>query len=304
VDVAESGLQALDRLGTAPEAYDLVLMDIQMPDMDGHEAARHIRENLGLRDLPIVAMTANAMASDRQAALDSGMNDHVAKPFDLSNLVDVIRRHVTSGDEAPAVPESTRASSSLDGGAIDVETALARFCDDTDIYRRALSSFVIEAPKLLDQLAAQLSKGQAAEARQVSLLLHSLKGASAQIGADPLASLLAQAEAVPLSALGAWLSDLTAGARLAVEGARRVAARWPDEEAATPAAPQAPQLDDGLVRLLALLSSSNMAAIDVFEELRHNYGAQRSSEFDRLGKAIHKLDFAGASEICKAMLKA
>jgi signal transduction histidine kinase/CheY-like chemotaxis protein/HPt (histidine-containing phosphotransfer) domain-containing protein len=304
VAVAESGLQALDLLGNAPEAYDLVLMDIQMPDMDGHEAARQIRESLGLRALPIVAMTANAMASDRQAALASGMNNHVAKPFDLSNLVDVIRRYVTTADAAPVVADRNAVSSSLEGGAIAVETALARFCDDTDIYRRALLSFVVEAPKLLDQLSAQLAKGEAADSRQISLLLHSLKGASAQIGADPFASLLARSEAVPLTALEALLPDLAEAMRLAVEGARRVAARWPEERAAAPISTAAPHLSDGLARLLMLLSSSNMAAVDDFEELRRHYGSERSSEFEALGQAIHKLDFAGASEICKAMLKA
>jgi two-component system sensor histidine kinase/response regulator len=68
-------------------------MDIQMPVMDGYEATRAIRQSLQLRELPIIAMTANAMASDREACLAAGMNDHVGKPFELDHLVAVLAQH-------------------------------------------------------------------------------------------------------------------------------------------------------------------------------------------------------------------
>jgi CheY-like chemotaxis protein len=71
--------------------YDVVLMDMQMPVMDGLSATRHIRQVLGLTHLPIVAMTANAMAAERQECLDAGMNEHVAKPFELNHMVQVLR---------------------------------------------------------------------------------------------------------------------------------------------------------------------------------------------------------------------
>ena len=302
VTVTESGLQAIEALRTAPQGYDAVLMDIQMPDMDGHQASRHIRGALGLNSVPIIAMTANAMPSDRQAALEAGMNDHVAKPFDLSNLVEIIRRHVVLSGEAPMVASTAAAARVLEGGAIDVEASLARFCDDTDIYRRALKSFIVEAPKLIEQLTAQLAGGAEVDARQVSMLLHSLKGASAQIGADPLAGLLARAEAVPLSSLEPWLPEIADATRLATEISGQVAARWPEEGAPPPS--EAPRLGDGLTKLLSLLSHSNMAALDDFEKLRRHYGAEMPKEFEALGTAIHKLDFAGASQICETMLKA
>ncbi|HMA49345.1 MAG TPA: response regulator, partial [Magnetospirillaceae bacterium] len=305
VTVAESGMQAIENLGNAPDGFDAVLMDIQMPDMDGHEASRHIRGSLGLGKVPIIAMTANAMPSDRLAALEAGMNDHVAKPFDLANLVEIIRRHVAlPGAAQAAAPEATSAPAALEGGAIDVEGSLARFCDDTDIYRRALETFVVEGPKLMKQLSTQVARGTDASAKQVSMLLHSLKGASAQIGADPLAGLLARAEAVPLSALEPRLADIADAVRLAVESARRVAARWPEEEGAVSAPGGAvPRLGDGLAKLLSLLSTSNMAAVDDFEELRRHYGSEMPREFEALGTAIHKLDFNGASQICETMLK-
>ncbi|MBY0418991.1 MAG: response regulator, partial [Pararheinheimera sp.] len=90
VDIAPGGTFALAMLEQQPDKYDLVLMDIQMPDMDGYETTRRIRSKAAMLTLPIVAMTANAMQSDKQACLDAGMNDHVAKPFAIDTLVQTI----------------------------------------------------------------------------------------------------------------------------------------------------------------------------------------------------------------------
>ena len=90
VDIAPGGTFALAMLEQLPDKYDLVLMDIQMPDMDGYETTRRIRSKAAMLTLPIVAMTANAMQSDKQACLDAGMNDHVAKPFAIDTLVQTI----------------------------------------------------------------------------------------------------------------------------------------------------------------------------------------------------------------------
>lgn len=96
--VAENGRQCIDILQQAfrqhGEGFDAVLMDIQMPVMDGYTATRKIRDELNLRDLPVIAMTANAMESDRIACLDAGMNEHVGKPFEMDELVAVLRRLV------------------------------------------------------------------------------------------------------------------------------------------------------------------------------------------------------------------
>ncbi|WP_156302731.1 response regulator, partial [Methylogaea oryzae] len=83
---AADGEAAVDRLRRLPDGYDLVLMDIQMPVMDGYAATRAIRNELQLRELPIIAMTAHAMAEERQRCLECGMNDHLAKPIDKRTL--------------------------------------------------------------------------------------------------------------------------------------------------------------------------------------------------------------------------
>ena len=95
VDAAENGSVALEMLKTAkPDAYDLILMDVQMPVMDGHEAARQIRalNNDYFKKVPIVAMTANAFEEDRKSAMEAGMNEHIAKPIDVDKLKKVLKK--------------------------------------------------------------------------------------------------------------------------------------------------------------------------------------------------------------------
>ncbi|MCP5169339.1 MAG: PAS domain S-box protein [Hahellaceae bacterium] len=93
VQVAVNGFEAVASVKEAANAFDAVLMDIQMPGMDGYQATRAIRETLNSTELPIIAMTANAFASDREAAMAAGMNDHVGKPFELKHLVETILKY-------------------------------------------------------------------------------------------------------------------------------------------------------------------------------------------------------------------
>jgi CheY-like chemotaxis protein len=92
VFLANNGQEAVEMVTAASELYDVVLMDMQMPIMDGLTATRTLRETHNASTLPIVAMTANAMDTDREACLQAGMNDHVGKPFNLTHLVSVLRR--------------------------------------------------------------------------------------------------------------------------------------------------------------------------------------------------------------------
>jgi two-component system sensor histidine kinase/response regulator len=106
VQLAGNGQLALDWLGREAASFDAVLMDLQMPVLDGLSATRRIRGELGLTRLPIVAMTANASSADRQACLEAGMNDHVGKPFELDRLVATLLRCTRGAAPAPVSPVS------------------------------------------------------------------------------------------------------------------------------------------------------------------------------------------------------
>lgn len=93
----ENGFAALE--GLPQEKPDLVLLDISLPEMDGTEVLRRIRDDLGLRDLPVIALTAHAMAGDREKYIGAGFNDYVTKPIvDEQVLLDAIRRHLPADD--------------------------------------------------------------------------------------------------------------------------------------------------------------------------------------------------------------
>jgi CheY-like chemotaxis protein len=118
VDVANSGAEALERLQHT--RYDGILMDCQMPVMDGYEASRRIRQDGRFATLPIMAMTANAMSGDKEKCLDAGMNDHIAKPIDVNHLFRTLARWVK-----PYQPEQAEvATAPADAASLQEELQL------------------------------------------------------------------------------------------------------------------------------------------------------------------------------------
>ncbi|MFM8444171.1 MAG: response regulator [Methylococcus sp.] len=97
---AENGQQALDRLRAAPEDFDVVLMDIQMPIMDGLTATRAIREDPVLASLPVVALSAGALVEEREAAFRAGVNDFMAKPMKIKDMKVVLKPYLKAGSVA------------------------------------------------------------------------------------------------------------------------------------------------------------------------------------------------------------
>ncbi len=202
VVIADTGLAAIAAIATLAASkdapFDVVLMDIQMPEMDGYTATREIRNRLGLRDLPIIAMTANAMGTDRTAALEAGMNDHVAKPFDLTHLINVILhclgRTAEPADTPPAVMAGSAAGIERSAQRVlDADAALARLGGHAEIYAHVLRSFVAQVVVMTEQIAA-LARTPQSDGKALHAALHALKGVAATVGAQPLADLAAQAE--------------------------------------------------------------------------------------------------------------
>ncbi|WP_434655345.1 response regulator [Chromobacterium violaceum] len=302
IDVADCGRAALDAVRGAAAPYDLVLMDIQMPDMDGYAVTRLLRQDFPADALPIVAMTANVMPADREAALASGMNDHVGKPFDLAQLVGVILHH-TRGHDAP---ESRHpAAQSADGQLLNSEAAIVRFGGNREIYRHTLLSFCEESRALLDGLQRAHDFRQRQQGIQ---FLHTLKGLAATIGAEALAATAALEEKKLRATEQDWppsYAVLERAAREAEQAARRLAGELAGASRALPHGADGqdplPGLGDELARLTQLLREANVEAVQLFSSLRERYGRYRPGEFDRLNEAIMQMNFAAAVRLCEDM---
>jgi two-component system, sensor histidine kinase and response regulator len=191
VTVTGDGRQALAALATAGP-FDLVLMDVQMPEMDGFEATQAIRDGeLGTGfHIPIVAMTAHAMKGDRERCLASGMDDYVSKPVQRAELVRVLNwaAGITPAAVSEATPPPRRQLPALNRSA-----ALARLGGDEELFAEVVSVFLADAPKMLEQLCGAIKIGDADAAQRVA---HGLKGAAGYVGGEPTADAASKLEAI------------------------------------------------------------------------------------------------------------
>ena len=226
VALAGNGQSGVDMVLAADPPFDAVLMDIHMPLIDGYGATRLLRQHPQLQALPVIAMTANAMASDRDACLQAGMNDHIAKPFELARLVEVILRHVPAAAlnrlppalTVPAAPHSQSSSqpdplpASLAPAllalasrhGLDLLTALDRLNGNLSFLRTALPIFATDALNMAHNIS-RLLPGVGWDG--ILPLLHTLKGTAAIVGADPLAD-TARVLELQLKALPAQLAEM------------------------------------------------------------------------------------------------
>ena len=317
VQIAGNGNEAVAAVAAAGgDGYDAVLMDLQMPEMDGFEATSRIRHGLGHASLPIIAMTANAMADDREACLAAGMNDRVGKPFDLAKLVDVLRRHTgRAGLKAQAdtvlavqgVPRALLAQAEASG--IDLAGALKRTGGNHGAYLRMLRSFLKEAPAVPAALAAHLAQGRREDAAR---LLHTMKGLAGTLGAVRLMAAVSAVEtgletAVDpadldeLSVQSAFdqacadLGRVADGLRV-IEDTGAVAQRSGADD---PAEVQA--LLARLDRLAARLREGDMAAMDLHAEIETLHGHLLGERGRGLDDAVSALDFAQALVHCREL---
>jgi signal transduction histidine kinase/CheY-like chemotaxis protein len=184
VTVAANGQEALDRLFAAGSAdYDAVLMDVQMPVMDGIEATRRLRAAAGFGRLPVIAMTAHALAEKRERCLAAGMVDHVAKPIDPQSLYETLGRWIGK----PRVAE-VRAPAPIDIPAIeglDAVAGLRRVAGNHALYLRVLRQFMQQEADVTARLAAALTHRDFEAAERIA---HSLRGVAGNIGFTALHS--------------------------------------------------------------------------------------------------------------------
>ncbi len=316
IEVAGNGALALQRLAE-DAAFDLILMDVQMPEMDGYTATRALRADARLAHLPVIAMTANTMETDREAARAAGMDGHVGKPFELDELVAVINRRLgrMPATDAPAaaapsgppqVPPALQARGLALG--LDLADGLARLMGRPERYLRICRGFVDDAAALAPRLQPLLDASRWTDA---AALLHGLRGLAATVGARRLADLAARCEqdfkkgeAAPPAELQALLQAATlAGELLPLALALQASAGSASE---APAAFDPQPLREALATLRARLAESDMAAFDQLEQLRPLCEArpELAEPFDALDRSMALLDFVSADHSCAQMLDA
>ena len=301
VDIAADGQLAVERLRQHPERYDVVLMDIQMPVMNGYDATQELRR-MGLKQLPVIAMTANVMDEDRERAAAAGMDGHVAKPIEVEELIATI---VGLVDVTPAGvggrPDSDADALPPAPPGIDLDAALRRFGGNYHAFASLLRRFENSQGGAVAEVRALLARDQRPAAGQV---LHRLRGVAANLGATSIAELTRQAEAALqqahpaellglLGALDQALAEVCAGARGLVLPA----------EAAPLAAEGVVDLPQKLAELQELLQNNNLKALTHFQALRASLDATERDVALALAEAVETLNFSAAVQLVTDLLK-
>ena len=187
-DAVADGSEALKALELIP--YDLVLMDCHMPEMDGYEATRAIRNidsNVRNHDIPIIAMTANALKGDREKCIAAGMNDYIAKPVNQTDIINLLNKWLPSSTRRPLL----FSDSETDATIFDSEKLLNDLQSDKKLFHEILGVFMSDAEDQIDAIADSLGQADAIELRSHA---HTLKGSAANIGAKALSDASARLE--------------------------------------------------------------------------------------------------------------
>ncbi|HJV66201.1 MAG TPA: PAS domain S-box protein [Geomonas sp.] len=302
VDLAANGAIAVESV--RDNDYDLVLMDVQMPVMDGLMATRKIRLLPGRDRLPIVAMTANAMLQDRERCLEAGMNDHVGKPINPEELWDKLLHWIEPRQAGNASSpwqgwRDEEAAAVLDGiDGLDVGRGLSLAMGKERLYLSLVRRFVGTQRDFPRRLAEAVAGPDWSHAER---LVHTLKGSTAQIGAAGLHEAVTQLEeAVRNRSTGrlAGLQSAVAG-RLA-ELIESIAGRLLDfHPQASAVHPHEDAVRETLAKLGALLSEDDPRAGEVLEESEQLFSTVLGPDFDPVAKAIRNFSFDEALDLLK-----
>ena len=310
VTIAADGRAGLEAVLAATPPFDAVLMDLQMPVMDGLTATRAIRTHSQFAQLPIIAMTANAMQSDREDCLAAGMTDHVGKPFDLKDLVNTLVRltqwtsELASSDTVPT----------LEAGAwppeIAVDSALRRLGGNVGLMQRTLQSFVNDAENMPQRMNAWLA-GTDLETMQREL--HAFKGLAGTLGIASLSQLAADVEQLAKlrasDALQASVQAMTAEVHHLLPLLKDVAQRLLPQKELSAAGVTSPQTEvpgAWMAQLEALhvaLLASDMGAMELHAQLRFVPITALEPALTALDDAMAELDFEQAAVECEKIIQ-
>jgi len=306
VEVAANGREAVELVFKG--RFDGVLMDIQMPLMDGYQATRAIREKPGFSDLPIVAMTANVMAGDREKALEAGMNDHVAKPIAPSNLYETIgkwfkpvpgvgsKRETVDGSPEESSQPSQVLPDHLDG--IDISSGLKRMAGNRRLYRKLLLRFRQEQSGAVEEIRAAVQADDLGLAHRIA---HTVKGVAGNLGANELHAV---ASGIDAAFSRKDLEEVDERLPLMEHELQRLRAAILPMESTKDTAKQHPaegrhvdltHVQDGMERLAEFLRENS---VDAQQELgaliRFVEGSKHEASFKEISDLVSEYEFEGA----------
>jgi PAS domain S-box-containing protein len=305
VRIANHGGEAVRILieGEQPPPFDILFMDLQMPEMDGFTATKLLRAHPQLQELPIIAMTAHALVEERQRCLEAGMNDHVSKPIDPDALFVTLMRwakprqvQAAGAEDRPARLANEVILPEIDG--VDVAGSLKRVAGNKQLYRNLLVQFAAGHSEVNSQMLAALKSGDSKLAERVA---HTVKGVAGNIG---LGSVFIAAEKLELAIgkLDAAVPTLVGEFTLAMaRQAQAIQNAMQDVMFDQPAEQERiskfdPQVASAAVaHLRALLESSDADAAEAFQTLENALGhICDKSRVSALGAAISEFDFNAA----------
>ena len=301
VDVANNGREAVERLlasaGNLP--YDAVLMDLQMPEMDGYQATARIRAEPRLADLPIVAMTAHAMAEERAHCLAVGMNAHITKPIDPELLYRTLMQFHRPGRVAVSaitVEHSSPPDAPFDVAGLDVVDGLRRVAGNVKLYRSLLAQFVEQQADAVSKISASVEQQEFALAER---LMHTLKGVSGNLGAKIINKMAAKLEISlrnrDVRSLDADLPRLSIELARMMEAIRSSLAADSVSPRPLPVACEPTETIALLKHLRQLLADDDGAALDQLLDARERFGGILSdAELNTLERAVRDFDFIAA----------
>ncbi|WP_219134080.1 response regulator [Janthinobacterium sp. UMAB-60] len=298
VDIASNGAIALAKI--EENAYDGVLMDCQMPVMDGYQATRKLRQDPRFSDLPVIAMTANAMVGDKEKCLDAGMNDFIAKPIDVAQLFGTLARWI-----APAAPQEMTVLVAQPEAELPViaglkmAEAMRRVGGNATLMRKLLDRFVETQFDAMQRIVAAIENNQLETAIREA---HTLKGLAGNIGAGGLADSAARVEHLlslgshdglpqALAACTLALDELVPKIVLAMQSRSNV----PEPGNAVAAPVDRAYLEAGLRELSQLLQQDDAQAVKHLDGIGPVLVAAGQAEHARqLKRMLGQYDFEGA----------
>jgi len=304
VEVACNGQEALDLL--AEQDFDGVLMDCQMPVMDGFTATRKIREQDKFCDLPVLAMTANAMVGDRELCLDAGMNDHITKPINVDDMFATMVRWITPSSPAESPLPQTQGVDAPQGvmpdiPGIDVKAGLVTSQGNQVLYRRLLLKFRDSQSDFATEFAtARLDIDDTAATR----CAHTLKGVAANVGAAQVREAAGLLEAACLAGqaepeIDALLEKACAALDIVIPALATLDVEEPDApDDATPVEADPALITTLLEGLAELLEDCDSDASEIVDQLRPLVAhSPQHNRFRRIEKLVEDYEFDDALEL-------